>query len=128
MTTANLHYHFPQVERIVHVVEITPLPKAPEVVIGVVNVQGRIIPVVDIRKRFRLPKREMNLNDKIILSQTSKRSVGIMVDSVVNVIEYAKQEVIIPEKILSGIGYVEGVVKLEDGLTLIHNIDSFLSL
>ncbi len=118
----------PQVERIVHVVEITPLPKAPEAVIGVVNVQGRIIPVVDIRKRFRLPKREMNLNDKIILSQTSKRSVGIMVDSVVNVIEYAKQEVIIPEKILSGIGYVEGVVKLEDGLTLIHNIDSFLSL
>ncbi len=118
----------PQVERIVHVVEITPLPKAPDVVIGVVNVQGRIIPVVDIRKRFRLPKREMNLNDKIILSQTSKRSVGIMVDSVVNVIEYPKQEVIIPEKILSGIGYVEGVVKLEDGLTLIHNIDSFLSL
>ena len=118
----------PQVERIVHVVEITPLPKAPDVVIGVVNVQGRIIPVVDIRKRFRLPRREMNLNDKIILSQTSKRSVGIMVDSVVNVIEYPKQEVIIPEKILSGIGYVEGVVKLEDGLTLIHNIDSFLSL
>jgi len=118
----------PQVERIVHVVEITPLPKAPDVVIGVVNVQGRIIPVVDIRKRFRLPKREMNLNDKIILSQTSKRSVGIMVDSVVNVIEYPKQEVIIPEKILSGIGYVEGVVKLEDGLTLIHDIDSFLSL
>ncbi len=51
-----------------------------------------------------------------------------MVDSVVNVIEYSKQEVIIPEKILSGIGYVEGVVKLEDGLTLIHNIDSILSL
>lgn len=57
----------PQVERIVNVVEITPLPKAPEAVIGVVNVQGRIIPVVDIRKRFRLPKREMNLNNKFIL-------------------------------------------------------------
>jgi purine-binding chemotaxis protein CheW len=117
-----------QVERIVNVVEITPLPKAPEVVIGVVNVQGRIIPVVDIRKRFRLPEREMNLNDKLILSQTSKRSVGIMVDAVMGVIECPKQEVIISEKILSGIGYVEGVVKLEDGLTLIHNIDSFLSL
>ena len=109
-------------------VEITPLPKAPEIVIGIVNIQGRIIPVVDIRKRFRLPKREMNLNDKIILSQTSKRSVGIMVDSVVNVIEYPKQEVIIPEKILPGIEYIEGVAKLEGGLTLIHNIDSFLSL
>jgi len=98
------------------VIEITPLPKAPEIVIGVVNIQGRIIPVVDLRKRFRLPKREMNLNDKLILLQTSKRSVGIMVDSVVGVIEYPKQEVIIPEKILPGIEYVEGVVKLEDGL------------
>ena len=117
-----------QVERVVNAVEITLLPKAPEIVIGVVNVRGRIIPVVDIRKRFRLPKREMNLNDKLILSQTSKRSVGIMVDSVAGVIEYPKQEVIIPEKILPGIEYVEGVVKLEDGLTLIHNIDSFLSL
>ena len=51
-----------------------------------------------------------------------------MVDSVVGVIEYPKQEVIIPEKILPGIEYVEGVVKLEDGLILIHNIDNFLSL
>lgn len=117
-----------QVERIVNVVEITPLPKAPDVVIGVINIQGRIIPVVDIRKRFRLPEREMNLNDKLILSQTSKRSVGIMVDSVIGVIECPKQEIIIPEKVLPGIGYIEGVVKLEDGLTLIHNIDSFLSL
>ena len=118
----------PQVERIVNVVEITPLPKAPEVVIGVVNVRGRIIPVVDIRKRFRLPEKGTNLNDKLILSQTSKRSVGIMVDSVVGVIECPKQEIIVPEKVLPGIGYIEGVVKLEDGLTLIHNIDSFLSL
>ncbi|MBI2471900.1 MAG: purine-binding chemotaxis protein CheW [Planctomycetes bacterium] len=117
-----------QVERIVNVVEITPLPKAPEIVTGVVNIQGRIIPVVDIRKRFRLPKKEINLNDKLILSQTSKRSVGIKVDSVVGVIECPEQEVIVPEKILPGIGYVEGVIKLEDGLTLIHNIDSFLSL
>ena len=106
----------PHVERIVNVIEITPLPKAPEIVIGVVNIQGRIIPVVDLRKRFRLPKREMNLNDKLILLQTSKRSVGIMVDSVVGVIEYPKQEVIIPEQILPGIEYVEGVVQLEDGL------------
>lgn len=117
-----------QVERIVNVVEITPLPKAPEIVIGVVNMQGRIVPVVDIRKRFHLPKREMNLNDKFILSQTSKRSVGIMVDSVTGVIECPKEEIIVPERVFPDIGYVEGVAKLEDGLILIHNIDSFLSL
>ncbi|MBF8302857.1 MAG: cheW40H-4 [Candidatus Dadabacteria bacterium] len=44
--------HLSAVERIVRVVEVTPLPKAPEIVLGVVNVQGQIIPVINIRKRF----------------------------------------------------------------------------
>jgi purine-binding chemotaxis protein CheW len=44
--------HLSAVERIVRMVEITPLPKAPEIVLGVVNVQGRIVPIVNIRKRF----------------------------------------------------------------------------
>ena len=51
-----------------------------------------------------------------------------MVDSVIGVIECPKQEIIVPERVLPGIEYIEGVAKLEDGLTLIHNIDSFLSL
>jgi purine-binding chemotaxis protein CheW len=44
--------HLSAVERIVRMVEITPLPKAPQIVLGVVNVQGRIVPIVNIRKRF----------------------------------------------------------------------------
>lgn len=47
-----------QVERVIRAVEITPLPQAPEIITGVINVRGRVIPVVDIRKRFRLPVRE----------------------------------------------------------------------
>ncbi len=55
------------VERIVRIVEITPLPKALEIVFGVINVQGQVVPVVDIRKRFRLPEREMSLSDQLIM-------------------------------------------------------------
>ncbi len=117
-----------QVERVISAIEITPLPKAPEIVMGIVNIQGRVIPVVNIRRRFHLPEREINLNDKLMLSQTSRMAVGIMADSVGGVIECAGQEVIVPEKIVPGMEYVEGVVKLEGGLTLIHNIDKFLSL
>ncbi len=47
--------HLSAVKRIIRVVEITPLPKAPDIVLDVVNVEGQIIPVVNIRKRFRLP-------------------------------------------------------------------------
>jgi purine-binding chemotaxis protein CheW len=47
------------VERIVRAVEVTPLPKAPQIVLGVIDAQGRIIPVVDVRQRFRLTEREV---------------------------------------------------------------------
>ncbi len=47
--------HLSAVERVICVVEITPLPKAPEIVLGIINVGGQIIPVIDMRKRFRLP-------------------------------------------------------------------------
>ena len=51
------------VERIVRMVEITPLPNAPDIVLGVVNLQGRIIPIFNIRRRFGLEEREPDLDD-----------------------------------------------------------------
>jgi len=120
--------HLSAVERIVRVVEVTPLPKAPEIVLGVVNVQGQITPVINIRKRFRLPEREMNLSDQLIIAHTSRRTVALVADAVSGVIERSEQEVIAAEKVLPGIEYVEGVVKLEDGMILIHDLNKFLSL
>ena len=120
--------HLPAVQRVVRAVEITPLPKGPEIVLGVMNVQGRIIPVVNVRKRFRLPEEEMNLNDQLIIADTSKRTVALLVNEVGGVLEYPAQEVTTADKIVPGLEYVEGVVKLEDGMILIHNLDTFLSL
>jgi purine-binding chemotaxis protein CheW len=116
------------VTRVVCTVEITSLPKAPEIVQGVVNVQGQVIPVVNIRKRFRLPEREMELGDQLIIASTARRSVALVVDAVEGVIEHSRQEMIPPEKILPGTEYIEGVIKLENGLVLIHDLDKFLSL
>lgn len=116
------------VEKVIPVVEITPLPKAPDIVIGVINMQGRIIPVVDVRKRFCLPEKEITLSDKIILLQTTRRSVGIIADTVSGVITCSEQEVTEANKILPGLEYVEGVVKLKEGMLLIHDIDRFLSI
>ncbi len=53
-------------ERIIPVVEIIPLPNALDLVLGIINVGGQIIPVIDTRKRFRLPERELNLSDVLI--------------------------------------------------------------
>ena len=116
------------VERIVMVAEITPLLKAPQIVLGVLNVQGRIIPVIDIRKRFNLPARETLLSDHMIIATPGARTVALVADAVSGVIERGDEEITLPDKIVPGLEYVEGVVKLEDGLILIHNLETFLSL
>jgi purine-binding chemotaxis protein CheW len=118
--------HLPVVLRAVRVVEITPLPKAPDIVSGIINVQGEIIPVVDIRKRFGLPRRETRPSDQIIIARTSRRTVALLADESGEILE--RPEVVYAEKVVAGMEYVRGVVKLEDGMVLIHDLDTFLSL
>ncbi len=115
------------VERVIRAVEITLLPKAPDMVIGIVNVQGRIIPVVNIRRRFGLREREIDLNDQLVIAYTSKRSIAFVADSVSGVIGIPEKEVVAAEEILPGMGYVKGIVKEDDGMIHILDIDSILS-
>ncbi len=116
------------VERVVRMVEVTPLPKAPQIVLGVINAQGRIIPVVDIRRRFRLPERDIRLSDHLLIARTARRTVALALDAVTGIVERSAQAVITAEEILPGLEYVEGVMKLGDGLILIHDLDTLLSL
>jgi purine-binding chemotaxis protein CheW len=116
------------VEKVVRAVEITPLPKSPEIVVGVVNWHGRVVPVVNMRARFGLTAREIDLADRFIFARTRKRVVALIADSVDGVIFHSREDIISPEHIVSGIEYIDGVAKLEDGLLLIHDLDKFLSL
>ncbi len=116
------------VERVVRSVEITPLPKAPEIVLGVINVQGRVVAVVDVRKRFRLPQREPALGDSLVIARTPARAVALLADTVAGVVECAENEAVPAQAIVPGLEYVEGVAKLGDGMVLIHDLARFLSL
>ena len=116
------------VERIVHVMEVAPLPKAPEIVLGLINFAGRIIPVVDMRQRFRLPAREVGLYDHLIIARTSKREIAFIADGVAAVIECPEAEITAAAKIVPGLEYLQGVLKLKDGLIFIHDLERFLSL
>ena len=116
------------VDRIVRMVEVTALPKAPDIVLGVVNVQGRVIPVIDMRRRFRLSQRKIILTDQLIVARTARRPVALVVDVVTGVLEYSQQQAVGAQDLLPELEYVEGVVKLDDGLVLIHDLDKFLSL
>lgn len=120
--------HLSAVERVIHAVEVTPLPKAPKIVLGILNLQGRVIPVINIRARFRLPERGIELTDHFIIARTARRTVALVVDSVASVIQPAAQEIISAEEILPNMEYVEGVVKIEGEMILIHDLEQFLSL
>jgi purine-binding chemotaxis protein CheW len=116
------------VERALRVVEVTPLPSAPPIVLGIINVQGDVVPVYDLRRRFGLLKREINLTDQLMIATTSRQTVALVVDSVSGVLEITEEEITPAENILPEIEYVQGVVKLQDGLVLIHDLDQFLSV
>lgn len=115
------------VKRIIRAVEVTPFPKALETVLGMIMVHGTILPVINVRKRFRLPERDLDLSDRLIIAHTSRRDVVLVVDTVVGVIERSDLEVISADTILPGLEYVQGVTRFEDGMVLIHNLEKFLS-
>lgn len=118
----------PAVDRVVRMVAITPLPEAPGIILGVVNIQGRVIPVINMRRRFHLAEREIALTDHLVVAHTVRRPVALVADAVLDVIACPAQDLIAAAQIVPGMEYVEGVIKLEDGLILIHDLDKFLSL
>jgi purine-binding chemotaxis protein CheW len=115
------------VDRVIPMVEITPLPGSPDIVWGIINVQGDLVPVFDIRRRFGCRVREDELSDQIVLAHTGKRRVALPVDMVQGVLEQGEGRVD-SEAILPSVAYIDGVVKRPDGLILIHDLSTFLSL
>jgi purine-binding chemotaxis protein CheW len=115
------------VQRVVRMVEVTRLPKAPDLVLGVIDLQGSIIPVMSIRKRLGLEEPETTLSDQLIVADTATRSLALVVNSVSGVVERMVEEVNEAEKIVPGAQYVEGIIKFDDGILFIHNLDRFLS-
>jgi len=120
--------HLSAVDRVVRVVHITRVSSAPDIVLGIVNIEGRVIPAINVRQRFNLPKRAISLSDQLILARTKRRSVALVADAVTGVIECSEWNMISAEHVLPGLRHIEGIIKFEDGLILIHNLDTFLSL
>jgi purine-binding chemotaxis protein CheW len=117
-----------RVQRSIRAVAITPLPEAPAIVMGIVDLGGTVIPVVNIRKRFNHPPRPVRLSDHLVVATTGKRTVALLVDETTGVIDVSPETFVPAGQILPGIDLVNGAVKLESGLVLIHDLDRLLSL
>ncbi len=118
----------PTVLRVIHAVEVRRLPKAPEIISGIINIQGQIIPVADIRKRFGLAEREIELDDRMIIADTAKRKVALFVDAVTGIKDLATRQFVNSKEALPFAEYIRGVAKVDDELILIYDLEQFLSL
>src|SRR5574337_1469211 len=85
------------VEWVVPMVAVSPLPKAPAVAVGVINLPGKIIPVLDVRRRFGLPSRDYGLTAHLLVARTIRRSLALPVDAVLGVRNVATETVMPPD-------------------------------
>jgi purine-binding chemotaxis protein CheW len=119
-----------RVQEIIRTMAITRVPKAPDFVEGVINLRGKVIPIIDLRKRFALEVREHDKHTRIIVIEISNMIVGFVVDAVSEVLRIPADTVEPPPPaVMGGIDseYISGVGKLEDRLLILLDLDKLLS-
>lgn len=117
------------VQEINRLTGITRVPNAPGYVIGVINLRGKIIPVVDLRKRFGMKQIEATVHSRIIVVEVEERVVGFLVDSVKEVIRIPKNIIEPPPSMVAGISsdYITGIGKLEGRLIVLLELGRILA-
>lgn len=117
-----------KVQEINRLVPITKLPQTPSFMEGVINLRGRIIPVIDLRKRFGLQVTEHGEDTRIIIVEVNGQTVGIIVDAVNEVVRMPGSSVEPPPPVfILDAKYIYGVGKLEDRLLILLDIDNILT-
>lgn len=115
------------IERVLPAVEISPVPQAPAIVLGLLNVQGRILPVLNIRRLFRLPEVETAPTNRMVIARTANRPVVMVVDDVLDVTEFSEEDIVTPDQVYPGMEHLDGVTRIGAGIIYIYDLDSFLS-
>lgn len=115
------------VERVLRAMAVVPLPQAHPLILGLVNIQGEILPVLQTRVRLGLPPRPLSLEDRMIVVKTKTRKFVLIVDAIEGVASRRRDEFLPAAAVAPEIAGLTGVVPLPDGILLIHDVDAFLS-
>jgi len=117
-----------RVEKVIRAVEISQLPKAPEIVLGIINYAGKLVPVIDVRRRFRFSPQEFSMDNRFILARTASRLVALIVDAVDEIAGLTSEEMVSTEQEIPFAEHLKGVAKIKGNLIMIYDLDQFLSL
>lgn len=118
-----------KVQEIIRHMDLTRVPRTPDFVDGVINLRGRVIPVIDLRKRFGMAADERTSETRIIVADVNNSIVGLKVDAVSEVLRLPSDTVEPPPLLVKGTesDYIKGVGKLEGRLIILLDIGKILS-
>jgi purine-binding chemotaxis protein CheW len=119
--------HVQEINRMTH---ITKVPNAPHFVEGVINLRGRVIPVIDLRLKLKIEKKEYDKNTRIIVVEVENKTIGFIVDSVNEVLRIPANLTEAPPDMVSGIEseFIKSVGKLEDRLLILIDIQQIIQI
>ncbi|HHO69832.1 MAG TPA: chemotaxis protein CheW [Gammaproteobacteria bacterium] len=118
-----------QVQEVLRVTEIAPVPGAPHYVLGIINLRGNVVTVIDTRIRLGLPTREMTDATRIVIIESDSHIVGILVDSVAEVVDLRASDMEAAPSVGNeeSARYIQGVTQHEDRLLILVDLNKLLT-
>ena len=118
-----------QVQEINRMVAITHVPRAPHFMEGVINLRGQLIPIIDLRTRFGMPRTEHTKNTRIVVTEIGSKRVGMVVDSVSEVLRIPVEQIEDAPDLVAGVDteYIRGVGKMGDRLIIMLDLGRVIS-
>ncbi len=118
-----------QVQEVLRMTEIAPVPGAPDYVLGIINLRGNVVTVIDSRKRFGLAEAEVDDSTRIVIIEADKHVVGILVDSVAEVVDLKTSEIDAAPNVGNDDSskYIQGVSSKGKELLILVDVNKLLS-
>jgi purine-binding chemotaxis protein CheW len=119
-----------KVQEINRMLDVTRVPNAPEHVEGVINLRGKVIPIINLRRRFGMERKERDKDTRIVVVELSGKVVGFVVDAVSEVLRIPRNVTEPPPSLVAGVEaeYITAVGKLEDRLLILLDLEKVLSM
>lgn len=118
-----------QVQEVLRYTEIAPVPGAPHYVLGIINLRGNVVTVIDTRSRFGLPSADVDDSTRIVIIEAEKQVIGILVDSVAEVVYLRSSEIDNTPNVGTeeSAKFIQGVSNREDELLILVDLDKLLT-
>jgi purine-binding chemotaxis protein CheW len=118
-----------QVQEVLRVTEIAPVPGAPDYVLGIINLRGNVVTVIDTRERLGLSNKEVDDSTRIVIIESDKQVVGILVDSVAEVVDLRMSEVESAPNVGNDESskYIQGVATRNGELLILVDLNKLLT-